>query len=158
MMVPRVSEALEGGAIVVRPPWQGFEEAVRGLVGALVTSGQLRADLAEEAVLAVIDREAMSGTAVVEIGVSIPHARLEGVNNLIAAVAVSPSGVYYAMTAVPITIMVLVLSSPSLTGEQLNFLSSLSLLLQPPGIRQTLRKASTASEVLECIRAQERLR
>ena len=157
-MVVRVSETLEVGAVVVRPPWHDFEEAVRGLVHELVARGRLPPDMEEEATHAVIEREKMASTALVEIGVSIPHARLDGVNGVIAAVAVSPTAVYYALTTVPITIMALVISSPSAakTGDHLNFLSSLSLLLQSTAVRRALQNAGTPADVLACIRDNER--
>ncbi len=155
-MVPRVSDALANGAVILRPPWQSFEEAVHGLVDALVTTGQLPDSLQAQATHAVFEREAMGSTAVVEIGVSIPHARLAGVNGLVASFAVSPTAVYYALTEVPITIMALVLSAPAMTGEQLNFLSGLSMLLQSAATRRALQTAATPAQVLEYVRSQER--
>ena len=158
-MVARVSEVLEVGAVVVRPPWRNFEEAVRGLVHELVVGGHFPEDMEEHATRAVIEREAMASTALVEIGVSIPHARLAGVNGVVAALAVSPTAVYYAHAEadVPITVMALVISSPALTGEHLNFLSSLSMLLQSATTRHALQHAATAAEVIEYLREQERV-
>jgi mannitol/fructose-specific phosphotransferase system IIA component (Ntr-type) len=80
---------------------------------------------------------------------------LEGVTGLIAAVAVSPDAVYYVADGLPISIVALVLSSPSLSGEHLNFLSALSLLLQSSRTRERLRNAATPDEVLRLIRANE---
>jgi mannitol/fructose-specific phosphotransferase system IIA component (Ntr-type) len=155
-MVPRLSEALTVGAVVVRPPWHSFAEAAHGLVHELVVAERLAGRLEEQALRAVTEREAIASTAVVEIGVSIPHARLEGITGVVAALAVSPTAVYYAHAEVPITIMALVLSSPLLSGEHLNFLSSLSLLLQSAATRRSLQNATTPVEVFEYIRAQER--
>ena len=82
------------------------------------------------AVRAVCDREAMASTAIVEIGVSVPHARLDGVAGVIAALGRTPTALYYATAGVPISIMVLVFSAPDLIGEHLNTLASISMLLQ----------------------------
>ena len=65
----RVSEILAAGGVVVRPPWQTFEEAVEGLVGALASSGQIPETLCKRAVRAVCEREEMSSTTIVEINV-----------------------------------------------------------------------------------------
>jgi PTS system nitrogen regulatory IIA component len=156
-MVVRPGDEPEVRAVIVRTPWGSFEEAVRGLVQELVASGQLRVELADAAVHAVLDREAGGSTALMEIGVSIPHARLDGVPGIVAVLAVSQTAVYYAHAEVPIAIMVLVLSSPGLSGEYLNFLSRLSLLLQSASTRRSLQDATAASEVIACLRSQVRL-
>jgi PTS system nitrogen regulatory IIA component len=111
--------------------------------------------LAEAAVQRISEREAVASTAMVDIGVSIPHARLEGVDRLIAAIAVSPRAVYQVGDGLPISIVAVVLSSPSLSGEHLNFLSALSILLQSSRVRERLRRATTAEEVLALVRRNE---
>jgi mannitol/fructose-specific phosphotransferase system IIA component (Ntr-type) len=154
-MVVRVSEVVTIGSIVVRPQWQGFEGAVTGLVHQLVEAGRLPAALADAAVQRVCLRETMASTAMVDIGVSIPHARLDGVDGIIAALAVDPVAVYQLAAGLPIPIVTLVLSSPQLTGEHLNFLSSVSLLLQSARTREQLRRATTAEEILRVIHTNE---
>jgi PTS system nitrogen regulatory IIA component len=151
----RVEDALVAGAIKVRPNWQSFEDAVTGLVESLVLAGRLPRELAASAVQRVREREAMASTAMVDIGVSIPHARLDGITTLVAAMAVSPTAVYKAGDGLPISIVALVLSPPSLAGEHLNFLSKLSLLLQSTRVREQLRESQTAEEVLKLVRENE---
>jgi fructose PTS system EIIBC or EIIC component len=157
-MMIRVSEALVRGVVLVRPAWTGFEETVGGLVGALVAGGQLPGRLEQLAVQRIREREAVASTAMVDIGVSIPHARLEGVDGITAALAVAPDAVYQVAHGLPISVVVLVLSSPALTGEHLNFLSALSLLLQSARMREQLRQAASADEVLRLIRGHETTR
>jgi mannitol/fructose-specific phosphotransferase system IIA component (Ntr-type) len=137
---------------MVRPAWKSFEDAVAGLVDHLVSWGRLPQDLAADAVRSICERESISSTAMVEIGVSIPHARLDGITDIVAAMAVSPLGVYEVADGLPITIVTLVLSSPTLVGEHLNFLSSVSMLLQSARVRDALRNARTVDEVLRLVR------
>lgn len=144
----RVSDVVGAGGIILRPPWRTFEEAVGGLVESLVRNGQLAAALAPTAIKAVCEREREASTAIVEIGVSIPHARLDGVQRVVAAMAGGPPAVYYHMTRVPITVMALVLSPPDHAAEHLNFLSSLSMLLQSESLRRRLVHASDSDAVL----------
>lgn len=146
-MAPQLTEGLTLGGVVVRPPWTSFEEAVRGLVHELATSGHVATGAEEQAVRAVLERESIGSTAVVEIGVSIPHARVNGVTEVVAGLAVSPTAVYYAMAHIPITIMALVLSPPSVSGAHLSVLSSLSMLLQSAPTRRRLQQAANAAEV-----------
>lgn len=137
---------------MLRPPWRTFEEAVAGLVGELVRNGQLPAALAATAVRAVCERERDASTAIVEIGVSIPHARIDGVSRVVAAIAGGPPAVYYHMAQVPITVMALVLSPTDHAAEHLNFLSSLSILLQSESLRRRLVHAADADAALALLR------
>ena len=154
-MAIRVSEALAVGGVLVRPEWGSFATTVSGLVERLVSSGQLPGQLASEAVRRIQEREAVASTAMVDIGVSIPHARLDGIDGIVAAMAVSPRAVYQVGDGLPISIVVLVLSSPTLVGEHLNFLASLSMLLQSERFRQRVRNAATAEEVQQLVRNNE---
>jgi mannitol/fructose-specific phosphotransferase system IIA component (Ntr-type) len=151
----RVSDALVSGAVVVQPAWETLDDAIAGLVHQLAAAARLPRQLEQAAVARVQEREAAASTAMVDIGVSIPHARLDGVSGVIAAIAVSPRAVYQVADGLPISIVALVLSSPSLSGEHLNFLSSLSLILQSGRIRERLRNAATPDEVVRLIRANE---
>jgi mannitol/fructose-specific phosphotransferase system IIA component (Ntr-type) len=150
----RVSDAVSG-APIVHPAWKTFDEAIERLVERLVEAGSLPASLAANAVARVREREAITGTAMVDIGVSIPHARVEGVKHIAATIAVSPTAVYELADGLPISIVVLVLSSPTLIGEHLNFLSSVSMLLQSGALREALRNAHTSEEVLRIVRENE---
>ncbi len=127
---------------------------VADLVDSLVGRGLLDQSLRDEAVRAVCDRETISSTVMVEIGVSIPHARLDGVQGVIAAMAVRPDGVYDAMQGVPITIVVLVLSSADLAGEHLNVLAGLSMLLQSEAVRNDVVRADAEPTVIDVLREQ----
>jgi len=152
----RLTDILQVDRIVVRPPWHSFEEAVRGLVASMIASGSLPAPLADLAVRAVCEREHMQSTAIVEIGMSVPHARLSGVEGVVAALAVSPTAVYYAMRGVPISIMALVLSSPNLAAEHLHLLADVSMRLQSETVRRALQNADNATTALAILQAQER--
>jgi nitrogen PTS system EIIA component len=154
-MVMRVSDALVGEPIV-QPAWESFDTAIVGLVDHVVACGRLPGTLAGRAVHNIREREVIASTAMVDIGVSIPHARLHGIDAIAAAIAVAPTAVYQLADGLPISIVVLVLSSPMLTGEHLNFLSSLSLLLQSARIRGQLRNAASPREVLRLVQESER--
>lgn len=150
----RTVDIIEQGGILLRPPCGTFEDAVRALVDTLIANRRLAAALRERAVRAVCDREAVASTAIVEIGVSVPHARLDGVAGVIAALAASPTALYYAMADVPISVMVLVFSAPDLIGEHLNTLAGVSLLLQSATVRRNLGHAEDAATALRILRGQ----
>ena len=155
-MFVRASDALTADTVMVRPAWTSFEATIQGMVDQLVATGRLASQWAAVAVERICERERMASTAMVTIGVSIPHCRLDGVQGIVAAMAVSPEGVYQVADGAPISIVILVLSSPALTGEHLTFLSSVSMLLQSERAREQLRHAASADEVMRFLRSQER--
>jgi mannitol/fructose-specific phosphotransferase system IIA component (Ntr-type) len=152
--VTRVVDIIESGGVLLSPDYSGFPEVVSGLVDCLVDRGRLARGLRDTAIEAVCEREKISSTVMVEIGVSIPHARVEGVEQVIGAMAVHPSGVYYAMAGVPIAIVVLVLSPPDLAGEHLNVLAGLSMLLQSVTVRDGIIRADSEAKVIQLLRDQ----
>jgi mannitol/fructose-specific phosphotransferase system IIA component (Ntr-type) len=149
-----ISDVIAEGGILLGAPCDDFEQSVHGLVGALVAQGRLPASLGAAAVRAVCDREQMASTAIVEIGVSVPHARLAGIEGVVGALAASPTAVYYAMAEVPICIVALILSAPDRAADHLNVLASLSMLLHSENVRTALRRAPNAAAVLQALRTQ----
>ena len=150
----RVVDIVASGGVVLSPNFSEFADVVSLLVDSLVERGQLPENLRDAAIEAVCEREKLSSTVMVEIGVSIPHARLDGVKGVIGAMAVAPEGVYQAMTGVPISIVVLVLSPPDLAGDHLNVLAGLSLLLQSESVRDSIIAADSESTVVDVLREQ----
>jgi mannitol/fructose-specific phosphotransferase system IIA component (Ntr-type) len=153
-MVMQISDVLVGQPIV-RPEWGSFDNTIAGLVEHVVACGRLPGTLAVQAVQRIREREMIASTAMVDIGVSIPHARLDAIDGIAAAIAVAPTAVYQLADGLPISIVVLVLSSTALSGEHLQVLSSVSLLLQSEQIRLQLRNAATPQDVLRLVRSSE---
>src|SRR5438445_288997 len=99
--------------IRVAPPWRTFEETIAGLVAVLAGERLLPAAAQAAAIQAVTAREAASSTALLDIHAGVPHARLPGIKQPIAALATSPHGLYEAVPTVPIQVVALVLSPPA---------------------------------------------
>ncbi len=150
----RVVDIIASGGVSLSPSYSDFSEVVGGLVDSLVGRGKLDGRLRDQAIAAVCERERLSSTVMVEIGVSIPHARVTGVKGVVGAMAVRPGGVYQAMESVPIAIVVLVLSPPDLAGDHLNVLAGLSMLLQSEVVRNGVIRADRESTVIELLREQ----
>ena len=148
----RTVTLIEKGGVLLQPACGTFETAVSALVDSLIVNRRLPSTLRERAVHAVCEREAVASTAIVEIGVSVPHARLDGVSGVVAALAAAPTALYYAMTGVPISIMVLVFSAPELVGEHLNTLAGVSLLLQSAAVRRALQHAGDSAAAVRILR------
>jgi len=148
----RAVRIIEKGGILLAPPCGTFAEAVGALVDTLIGNQRLPAALRQRAIRAVCERESVASTAIVEIGVSVPHARLDGVRGVVAALAATPTALYYATAGVPISIMVLVFSAPDLIGEHLDALAGVSMLLQSATLRRRIEHAADAPAALRILR------
>lgn len=148
----RIGEGLRGGAIVVDEGWASFEATVGALVDRLVELGELPPALRDRAVSSVLERESMASTAMVDIGVSMPHARIEGLSSPVVTIAASPRFVYERAAGLPISIVALLLSPPAQAGEHLRHLAAIAMLLQSERTRQRLRSARTEEEIVACVR------
>lgn len=151
----RISERIEKSLVVVGQSWQTFEHTVAALAQLLVEAGRLRAELLQETVVRICRREQEASMTMADVGLSIPHVRVEGIEGIAWSLAIAVPAVFSVGVGLPIPIVALVLSAPSATGEHLEFLSSLSLLLQSGNCRRRLLGARSSQEVLEILRAFE---
>jgi mannitol/fructose-specific phosphotransferase system IIA component (Ntr-type) len=139
-------ERLRPELISVRPAWDTCPDSVRGLVDLLVASSSLAAGLAPGATAAVLAREAESSTALLDIRVGVPHARLTGLPGPVTALALSEAGLYEPVPTVRIQIVALVLSPPAAVSDHLAILAGVSTLLRSAALRARLLAASTPAE------------
>lgn len=155
-MTVRLSDVLSVDTVLLRESWDGLDAMIGAVVDTLAAADRLPRELVPEAVRVLCEREAISSTAMVEIGVSIPHARFAGTSRIVAALAACPGGVYQHGHGLPIEIVVLVLSSPAMINEHLGFLAALSELLQSERTRAAIVGATSPQQVLALIAEQER--
>jgi mannitol/fructose-specific phosphotransferase system IIA component (Ntr-type) len=139
--------------IRVAPPWSTFEETIAGLVALLGAARILPAGAEATAIAAVTTREAEASTALLDIHVGVPHARLAGLPRPAVALAASSRGLYEAVPTVPIQMVALVLSPPAATAQHLTILAGIATLLRSPELRAQLLAARDGDEVLRVLRA-----
>ena len=139
--------------IRVAPPWRTFEETIAGLVAVLAGEHLLPPAAEPSAIQAVTAREAASSTALLDIHAGVPHARLPGITQPVAALAASPHGLYEAVPTVRIQVVALVLSPPAATAQHLTILAGIATLLRSPELRAGLLAARDADEALRILRA-----
>jgi mannitol/fructose-specific phosphotransferase system IIA component (Ntr-type) len=142
--------------IAIAPPWRGLRPTVSGLVAMLVAGDAVPAARESEAVRAVLAREAEASTAVLDIGVGVPHARLDGVRDTVVALGLSRGGLYEPVPTIVVKIVGLVLSPPAAVDGHLRTLAGIATLLRSPGLRDALLDASDAAAVLDALDRYER--
>jgi len=152
----RFVEYLREERVVLRPPWSTFDETVGGLVATLVADGSLDAADEAAAVGAIRMREREASTAILEIGIGIPHARVASVARPTVALAVSPHGFYEAVPTVRIRIVGLLLSPPAASEEHLKLLAGMATLLRSQVLRDALITAPHPTAVIDALGRHDR--
>ena len=90
------------------------------------------------------ERERLASTGVGS-GVAIPHGRISSLEQLRAAVAISPAGIPFdAIDGAPVRIIVGVLAPQHHTGDHLRVLARVSRLLRSAQVRESLLDAADA--------------
>jgi len=141
--------------ISVAPPWRSFDETIAGLAATLAGARLLPSAAESSAVRAVAAREKDASTALLDIRVGVPHARLPDITRTIVALAVAPDGLYEAVPTVAIQICALVLS-PNSGADHLRVLTGIATLLRSPDLRTSLLTAANSTEALSTLRRHSR--
>ena len=99
----------------------------------------------------LLEREKLGSTGVGE-GVAIPHGKLPGVPNLLAAFGRSKRGIDFAAIDSKPTYLFFVLFAPeNSAGIHLKALARISRLFKSPPFRQAISAAQSASQIAELI-------
>jgi nitrogen PTS system EIIA component len=97
------------------------------------------------------ERERLASTGVGS-GVAIPHGRIGAIEQLRAALAISPVGIPFdAIDGAPVRIIVGVLAPQHHTGDHLRVLARVSRLLRSAHVREALLAAPDAQSAFDVI-------
>lgn len=125
------------------------------LVELLITAGKIEERDRPKLVQALLERESLGSTGVGH-GIGIPHAKLEGVRELVAAFGISHQGIHFdSLDGEPAHIFFLLVAPHDSAGPHLKALARISRLLKDKFFRNTLRKATTPEEILQVIQKED---
>jgi PTS system nitrogen regulatory IIA component len=150
----RVAELLGESTVVLSRKPATKDELIGDLVERLCASLSISDPQALAA--KVLEREHGISTTL-DTGVSLPHARVDGLSRIAAAMAVIPGGLSDpASPDLPVRVVFLFFSpnSKEFYSAHLQLLRAVSSLLQPSLI-ESLEKASSSASVLELLRGAE---
>ena len=139
---------LRPGHIAIAPGWHGFDATVDGLLAHLVAAGALSGAVSPVAAAAIRAREREASTAILDIGVGVPHARVGGLDVPVVGLAAAAAGLYEAAPTVSIRIVALVLSPVAALEEHLRTLADIATLLHSTDLRASLLRADDAPAAL----------
>jgi len=124
-----------------------YEEVIREMFDFLESQGEVHPDVAEVERDVVLEREEEQGSGVGS-GVAIPHARVKGLEKVIAVFGRSAEGANFSSPDnSPCHFICLLLVPLDQAGLHLQTLASLAKLLSRCGVRERLMEASGAAEI-----------
>lgn len=144
----RLADYFSASQIVLPLEVDDREDAIRTLASSLPEGAVSDAELLVEDVL---HRERQTGTGM-EHGLAIPHAKTDGVTEMVCSVGLAPDGIdFQSIDNEPSRIIVLLASPKNSKGPHLQFLSALVQRLRDPEIRNRIISARTPDELYQVI-------
>lgn len=141
-----LSQLLNPQSIDVQLRSKTKREAIAELVALLEKSHGLSSG--GEILDRVLKREAMMSTGIGN-GIAIPHGKARAVDRLVAACAVSRTGVDYdSVDGEPATLFILLVSPEDVGGPHVKVLANISRLLKDENVRESLKRAESPEAFL----------
>jgi mannitol/fructose-specific phosphotransferase system IIA component (Ntr-type) len=127
------------------------EGVIEELVGALVSSGQIKEDDKESIVKAIMKREELGSTGIGR-GVAVPHTKHPSVNRLIGTVGISAEGVdFNSLDGEKVELFFLLVSPPDRPGDHLRALENISRQLRDAMFCKFLKQAKSSADVAQLL-------
>ena len=151
----KLGDLLKEGQIATGFQARDKWEAITKMVDLLISQGRLKADQKEAVYGALAARENIASTGM-EHGVAIPHASVDGVDDALAALAISSDGVsFQSADGRPARLLILLVIPRKAVQKHIRTLAGIARLLQYEEMRDALTRARSAREALQIIREEE---
>jgi fructose-specific phosphotransferase system IIA component len=149
----RLTEILKPQNIKIPLQASTKSDAIAELVQVLADNHELTDP--KKVLESVLERESTRTTGIGN-GLAIPHGKTSGTDNLVMAIGRPASPIdFQAIDGRPVTIIWLLSSPPSKTGEHIKMLAMISRLMTVDRFRQTLNAVGSAQEMFDAIAKQE---
>ena len=151
-MEPKLSDVLAAGLLVPSMRCRSLDDALRRLLAPPLSGAGWSDDRVDEVLAAVLRREKSCSTAIGPV--ALPHARVPGLDRIVASLGANPDGVYEDGDG---TSFVLAFASPAQSAvDHLKFLARAAHLFRDEDARTHLLAATDPAEMLAVIRRAER--
>ena len=149
----RLTEILKPQNIKIPLQASTKSDAIAELVQVLADNHELTDP--KKVLESVLERESTRTTGIGN-GLAIPHGKTSGTDNLVMAIGRPASPIdFQAIDGRPVTIIWLLSSPPSKTGDHIKMLAMISRLMTVDRFRQTLNSVGSAQEMFDAIAKQE---
>lgn len=143
----KMTEIIKPGSIRVPLNSSERDDAIRELIDALVGSGTVPADIRDDLLEKVLERERKHSTGFGR-GVAVPHVKHPKIEAMAAAVGVSQSGIdFNSLDKQPVYTIFLLLSPQSRPEEHLQAMEIIFKNLSKDTFRRELRQADDAQKI-----------
>ena len=130
--------------------------AIRALAECAVASGAVPAARLETVHDALVARE-RSMTTGMEYGVAIPHAAVEGIDEVVAVLGIAPAGIpFESLDGQPARLVVCLIIPRAKKLLHIHTLARIAKLLARRDVREAMIDAADPAALLEVVRAKER--
>ena len=151
----KMGELLKEGQIATGFQSKDKWEAITKLVDVLIAQNRLKAEHRIAVYDALAAREKVASTGM-ENGVAIPHASVDGIEDALAALAISPAGIpFQSADGKPATLIILLVIPRKAVQKHIRTLAGIAKLLQYEEMRVALTNARSPREALQVIREEE---
>jgi mannitol/fructose-specific phosphotransferase system IIA component (Ntr-type) len=151
----KLSELLREGQVATGFQARDKWEAISKLVDLLVAQGRVAPARRSAVHEALVAREKVASTGM-EFGVALPHAPVDGIEEALAVLALSPQGInFQSADGQPARIIVLLVIPRKAVPKHIPTLAGIARLLNFEELREALVRARTPREALQLVRAEE---
>jgi len=147
----KLADFIDTSAVVPQLAATERNGVIAELVDALVASGAVDAELRDDLVKKITDREAKGSTGFGK-GVAVPHVKHPKLAKMVGTVGVSPTGVdFNALDKAAVYSIVLLLSPEDKPDDHLQAMENIFRNLQNETFRRFLRQATTQQDIEDLI-------
>ncbi len=145
----KIDEILDSNAILAEIKANNKKIVIEELADFL-NQKNLVSDKAE-VVRVLLEREELGSTGIGE-NVAIPHAKMKGLDKIVAAFGISKKGIDFdSLDRKPVNFVFLLITPEKATGNHLKALARISRLLKNPEFRSDLLKAPNEEAIYKTI-------
>tara|TARA_R110002126_G_scaffold227320_2_gene371907 strand:+ start:38 stop:514 length:477 start_codon:yes stop_codon:yes gene_type:complete len=143
----KLTDIIQQGSIVADLETSDRDEAIKELVNKLVDTGVASADIRDDLIARVLDRERKHSTGFGR-GVAVPHVKHPDIDTMAAAIGISKSGLdFNSLDKQPVYTIFLLLSPQSKPEEHLQAMEVIFKNLSKEDFRKELQQANTAEDI-----------
>lgn len=150
----KICDILKPDKIIASMKSTEKEESINELIDLFIGDDKVK-DV-EQMRSAVIEREKIMSTGVGK-GFAIPHAKTNGVNEIVAAFGRLDKPIdFEALDSNPVNLIFLLIGKENLVGPHIKLLSRISRMMNKDEFRENLSKAKTAEEIYKIFDDEEK--
>ncbi len=146
----KITDFLDKRCVIIGMRSRTKKEAIKELLTKLKENGFIKDE--KEILETVMEREKLGSTGIGQ-GIAVPHAKSDQIENLVAALGISKTGIdFNSLDGEQVNIVFLVLAPTKSVGLHLKALAKIARLLKDRVFRNALKDAQSPEEIMDLIK------